>query len=412
MQYTPQQTTGVSILVVASILSLISVVGLLCAVALSAWNTRRSEDRFLFVRTHAAAYFVSLMICWVLQCIGSIMNTHWLRESAIFSGSLCTAQGVLKHIADVGAATWTLVMAANTFSHLFLDFESKDYVLWIVLLAGWSFTGMVVGIGHATNKTRGPFYDVNGVWCWISSDYKAQLATLGYMIILLSALFSAILYILTFLHLRGNLTRVGWKVRLGRVQDSADKYFANDRTKLVAQQMLLFPVAYGILVFPIAITRFITWSGKQVPFELTVFSACMYTLSGLTNVILFTATRRILPLSSMRIGDWYLVPSSRGASNDVFDASDDKAEKGASKTVAFMTHPTTIPTPPGRKQFRRPSELDLSNNRDSFASMYSAREGVYIPPLSSHWSPNTPPLQQSSRLSVYLQNISTVAAKI
>lgn len=138
----------------------------------------------------------------------------------------------------------------------------------------------------------------------------------------------------------------------------------------------------------------------------------MYTLSGLTNVILFTATRRILPLSSMRIGDWYLVPSSRGASNDVFDASDDKAEKGASKTVAFMTHPTTIPTPPGRKQFRRPSELDLSNNRDSFASMYSAREGVYIPPLSSHWSPNTPPLQQSSRLSVYLQNISTVAAKI
>lgn len=86
-------------------------------------------------------------------------------------------------------------MAANTFSHLFLDFESKDYVLWIVLLAGWSFTGMVVGIGHATNKTRGPFCkslffyppcsstnimiqdDVNGVWCWISSDYKAQLAT-------------------------------------------------------------------------------------------------------------------------------------------------------------------------------------------------------------------------------------------
>lgn len=420
MEYTTQQSTGVSIVLVASLLSFIAVLTLLVAISLSAFNTRRSIDRFLFVRTHAAAYFISLMLCWLLQSIASVMNSHWLKYNAIFPGNFCDAQGALKHIADVGAAVWTFVMAANTFTHLFLELDPKRYAMWIVLSGGWIFTGIIVGAGTAVanaDKTRGPFYNVNGVGCWISPEYEVQLVTLGYMIMLSSALLSTILYVMTFLRLRGNIVGNGWKLSFRRVGNSGDKYFSNNRTMLVAKQMLLFPLAYSILIFPLAITRFIAWSGKAVPFELTIFSVSIYMLSGFVNVFLFTTTRRILPLSSMRIGNWYLVPSSRPTmdsdeGDDSFRRSEDRAEKGVSKMVTFISEPTTIHTPPGRKESRRPPELNLSNNRDSFASMYSDREGVWIPPISSHWSVDTPPLQKSSRMSVYLQNIATAAAKI
>lgn len=416
LDYNTQHLTGVSILVVLSLLSLVAVLSLLIAIALSAFNTRRSNDRFLFVRTHAAAYFLSLLACWIVQCCASIMNLHWMEDRAVYTSSFCKTQGALKHIADVGVAVWTLVMAGNTFTHLFLELNPKRYAMWIVLVLGWAFIAIVVSAGPTFINVvnRGSFYDVNGVTCWIHPTYEVQTVTLGYMIMLGSALISAILYVMTFLRLRGNLVRNGWKLSLRRVGDSADKYFSNDRAMLAAKQMLLFPIAYAVLIFPLAIARFIEWSGKPIPFELTIFSQSVYLLSGFTNVILFTSTRRILPFSSLRIGNWYLVPSSRPANSD-----DDSAEKGFFK-VTFMEQPTVICTPPGRKESRRPSELDLTYNaaRDSFASMYSAREGVWIPPLSSiaplssHWSPNTPPLPKSGRLSVYLQGFASAANRI
>jgi hypothetical protein len=57
------------------------------------------------------------------------------------------------------------------------------------------------------------------------------------------AVLSTILYVMTFLRLRGNLVRSGWKLSFRRVGDSPDKYFSNDQTMLVAKQMLLFPVS-------------------------------------------------------------------------------------------------------------------------------------------------------------------------
>lgn len=412
MQYTSQQSTGVSILVVVSLLSFAAVVGLLFAIALSAWNTRHSTDRFLFVRTNAAAYFISLMACWLIQCIGSIMNTHWLKDNAIFPGSFCDAQGALKHVADVGAAVWTFAMAANTFYLLFLELDTKRYTMWIALVVGWAFIGIMVGAGpaHAHAKSQKSFYGVNGVWCWVSPEHKVQLITMGYLIIFISAFLSGILYLMTFFRLRGNLVRSGWKLKWRTVDDAADKYFSNDRTKLVAKQMLLYPLAYAILVLPVAITRIIAWSGTKVPFEVTIFSASVYLLSGFVNVILFTTTRRILPLSSIRIGNLYLVPSSRPSSDPGEDL-----EKGPTKMVTFaLNASTTLSSPPSRKNSRRPPELVLTNVRDSFSSMYSAREGVYMgpPALSSHWSPDTPPLRKSHRVSVYLQSLATAATKL
>lgn len=75
----------------------------------------RTKSGF-FVRSHVAAYFVSLLFADLLQgqyghflsifenktahiysqiAIGSIMNTKWVRKMSVDLNGFCTAQGVL-----------------------------------------------------------------------------------------------------------------------------------------------------------------------------------------------------------------------------------------------------------------------------------------------------------------------------
>jgi len=68
---------------------------------------------------------------------------------------------------------------------------------------------------------------------------------------------------------------------------------------VISRQMLLYPVAYTIVILPISAARFTAFSGRKVPFAVTIFCATVFLLSGTINVILFTSTRRILPPKSI-----------------------------------------------------------------------------------------------------------------
>jgi hypothetical protein len=107
--YSDSQSKAVSALIGASSVSLVATVGLLSAIAMSAFNTRKVKNPEMFVRTHVAFYFVSLLLSDILQSVGSIMNATWMRDSAVVYGSLCTAQGVINLMADVAIALWSLV---------------------------------------------------------------------------------------------------------------------------------------------------------------------------------------------------------------------------------------------------------------------------------------------------------------
>lgn len=61
--------------------------------------------------------------------------------------------------------------------------------------------------------------------------------------------------------------------------------------------MLVYPIAYTTLILPIAISRFLAWSGRDVPFATTIFADIVFLFSGFVNVLLFITTRRILPAS-------------------------------------------------------------------------------------------------------------------
>ncbi|EMD37535.1 hypothetical protein CERSUDRAFT_114165 [Gelatoporia subvermispora B] len=301
--YTNAELKGIAILLVVSVLSIFAIIGLLVALALSAWNTRKSAHQNLFIRSRVAAYFISLLLCNLCQGIGSLMNARWYANQAVSYEPFCTAQGALKQVADVGTAYWYTTIAMNAFWILFLRWEVRNYVIYAVLIGGWAAIGVLIMVGPAAvqSYSEGPFYGISGYWCWISNSYEVAHITLDYMFMFSSAVSTFVLYLLIFLNLRGNIWVNGWRVyfRFPRDAERAASRGVDDHAMKVARQMLLFPFTYMIMILPIGVCRFLEWSGHEVPFTATVFSDSVYLTSGIANVFLFAITRRLLPPHSV-----------------------------------------------------------------------------------------------------------------
>jgi len=303
--YTSQESSGVTFLLVVSSLSLVTVIALLTVLSLSAFHTRSyKKEEHLFVRTHVAAYFVSLLCCDFIQAIGSLYNSRWVLLGAVVLDQSCTVQGVLKQMADVGTALWTFIIAVHTFCLLVLEVKPSRFTLFGTLVAGWSgiFAIVISGPAVLNSMDRGAFFGISGYWCWISDGYPVPRITLDYLVMFLAAFSCFILHGLIHLRLRGNMTMEGWRMRFYRqaLERPSGRLF-EDKGMSIAGQMLLFPLAYSIVILPIAISRFTAWSGRTVSFEATVFCETVFLLSGCVNVTLFCTCRQILPPESVTL---------------------------------------------------------------------------------------------------------------
>jgi len=363
--YTDSQSKAVIALVLASCLSLVATVGLLAAIAMSAFNTRGSKNPNLFVRNHVVFYFVSLLLSDVLQAIGSIMNSTWVREEAVVYGSFCSAQGVIKHIADVAIALWSLVIASRTFLVLFLRIETRRYTMWIVLIGVWSFVGVIVTGGPATARTdiHGPYYGIAGAWCWISANYTFQRIALDYMIMFISAGLAFILYSLVFLKSRGIVRARSSLTSVASANEESTKKYEHR----LARQMLLYPIAYTIMILPIAFCRFLSWTGHHVPFAMTIVSGFIYLLSGVVHVILFSCTRRILPPRSMLPKFLISYPSVVHASTEVAENDfDDYYSESVTEHSKYATAEKGGGHPNGRGAADPSGIMEGADPRDPF----------------------------------------------
>jgi len=310
----------------------------------------------------------------------------------------------------------------HTFCVIFLELKIRTYVMWFTLVGGWSVIITLVIVGPATRNTatRGPFFGISGYWCWISPQYKIERLTLDYLVMFLAAFFSMVLYVLIFLRMQGNIVRNGWRIRFRRTSEASwrGRKSGDDQAMAIARKMLLYPIAYAILILPISISRFATWAGKNVPFEVTIFTAAIFLLSGLVNVILFATTRRVLPTKSIKFGKWsispphQLPPAANENGIDPYYAT--SRTKGHSRNDSNASEGSTIVgSSDGHsiKQLRKARPTDIIIRRDSVESMYSVydeeqheippvhvqRSALQPPPLSSVWSPDGSPQRRSWR---------------
>ncbi|VDC04993.1 unnamed protein product [Peniophora sp. CBMAI 1063] len=347
--YTPSESRAGVVLVLVSCVSLVCVLALLAAIITSAVKTRSSDDPNLFVRTHVASYFVSLLLCCFFQAVGGIMSSNWIRRNGVFEGSYCTAQGAIKHIADVGIASWFFVITVHTFFALWRSerparpareilgytIAADALVHYITLGSTWLFIILAIGIANATQdvEKRGAFYGVSGDWCWITNDYGAERIIFDYLLIFLSALTALALDVAVFIRVRRKLRieKPSSKFVLSE-KDQADEYRV-----MLAKHMVFHPLAYFGCIFPIAVVRFASWSGNDVSYGGTIFADFVYLLIGIVVVVLFLSTPRLLPPRSY-LPAWVVhfpLPSydhtSRGASDyeDPYYKTGEKGPLGA-----------------------------------------------------------------------------------
>ncbi|KZV60234.1 hypothetical protein PENSPDRAFT_359896 [Peniophora sp. CONT] len=344
--YTPEMSRAGVVLVLVSCVSLVCVIALLAAIITSAFKTRASDDPNLFVRTHVASYFVSLLLCCFFQAVGGLMSSNWIRKSGVLMGSYCTAQGAIKHIADVGIATWFFVITVHTFFALWRsersarpDREIFGYTIagdalihYITLASAWIFIILVIGIANATQDVdkRGTFYGVSGNWCWITNNYGTQAVIFDYLLIFISALSALGMNVAVFLRVRRKLRieKPSSKFVLSE-KDQADEYRV-----MLAKHMVFHPLAYFACIFPIAVVRFAGWAGNNVSYGGSIFADFVYLTIGIVIVVLFLSTPRLLPPRSY-LPAWVVhfpLPSydnkTRGASDYEDPYYSNNAEKG------------------------------------------------------------------------------------
>lgn len=324
--YTHSQVIGVGFLVAAGALSLLSAGSLFVFIVIKAVKTKDATDANFF-RTPLAAYFGCLLFSDMIEGVASILNVSWVVHRGVKEGTLCTAQAALKQFGHLGTAMWSLIIACHTFLLLFYGKRFGRWVLYITLAGVWLFVVLLVLLGPlaSAKAERGPFWGITGSWCWIEETYPIERHLLQYDYMFISAFGSLILYSLVILRLRGNILVVGWRFFFRRCStskpdmDSPPEYQAGvDSNSLlfcnpgqpspqvlrVARHMMLYPLAYTILVTPVATTRFMSFSGRRVSAEVIIAAATLLMLNGFVDTVLFLATRRVVVsnvLSSIRL---------------------------------------------------------------------------------------------------------------
>lgn len=216
------------------------------------------------------------------------------------------SEGALKHVSNVATATWILVISLHTWRTLFFGHTSTRLHFILVIIGSWSIIVSIPLIGFFVIQKSGqdPYFGISGFWCWISDDYQHARAFLEYMIMFLSAGISFILYLSILLKFRGNLVNDGWHMRFRRVPSSMAWQPSNcealsGKIARALKLMMWFPCIYVVIIFPIALCRFLAWSGSQVPYQALIISDSIFILGGFMNVILFLTTRKLVSVGDL-----------------------------------------------------------------------------------------------------------------
>ncbi|KAF8602763.1 hypothetical protein BDV93DRAFT_557237 [Ceratobasidium sp. AG-I] len=336
--YTRDYTTtghraGLALIATSGLISAISTLFLLTYILRHSFFSR--DPNLPMVRgirsfTHSAlgVYLCSLLFSDMIQGAAFAINYKWAADGRMYQSVACQAQGSVSQVGDLGAAIWSLAIAYHTFSLLFLLKKPSVWFTRAVFTVGWILIIVLPIVGPymiQDLERSGYFYGLSGAWCWIGDGYQLERFLFIYMWIFISLISSIVMYGLVYLrfsglifHENGKLTwkspEKGWS--FGRlmpwaVRDPSTTSFhitgssgssgtrapnpepngVGKHLKTIAKRLMLYPFVYSIVTVPVAICRLGAMAGWTPPFPLYIFAGITFTCSGLTNVLLFIATR-------------------------------------------------------------------------------------------------------------------------
>ncbi|KAI9462443.1 hypothetical protein BJY52DRAFT_1210803 [Lactarius psammicola] len=288
---------GIFILAEISAVSASAIVILSAYIVYSAVSIRPGSRRRWRLESPVHLFLLNQLVCDLIQALGGLMNMKWAFDGTVHQGTFCTAQGLIKQLADVGTALSAGNVAIYTFSIVIFRLKPTDPNMFraSLIVAGiWVSIILDVAINVGINGAS-RFYGPTGPWCWIAREFRIQRTVADFMWMWISAFSSLLAYLAVFLVLKGFISVEGWRVRWTYGQESPIILRSHD----LAYKMLAYPIIYIITVLPLAAARYSEFSGHKPPFAVTVIADGFYLSSGLLNVLLYAYTRPfLLPHSS------------------------------------------------------------------------------------------------------------------
>ncbi|CAE7087974.1 unnamed protein product [Rhizoctonia solani] len=293
-------------------------------------RNRKQPDnqRRVLLRSNLDLYMINLFISELLMSLGGMLDAKWANESAVYCGGFCNAQGSLQYLGETSVALWTIAVTLHTWQSVVyarrIPFQWPLCAMVMVIIWGFVFAFNFVAFSARPESGDDSYFTPGPFWCWINPKYRNERLAGEYLWLWVAGFGNLLVYIPLFLLLRGNIVlgneglkshRWYWtppSVRNAfRVENASGSTIPNnvydeEQVRKEATKMLWYPAAYTLLVLPLSIVR---WSTFTVP-DLSVikvvnnnvvFYAPMATatlifhatfrLSGIINVILVWTTR-------------------------------------------------------------------------------------------------------------------------
>ncbi|KAJ1302012.1 hypothetical protein OPQ81_000847 [Rhizoctonia solani] len=328
-----------------------------------------SYRRQVLLRSNLDVYMINLFISELLMSLGGMLDAKWANESAVYCGGFCNAQGSLQYLGETSVALWTLAVTFHTWQSVV--YAQRIPFRWslciAVMVVIWGFVIMFNFVEFSVRPKSGDhsYFSPGPFWCWINPKYANERLAGEYIWLWVAGFGNLLVYIPLFLLLRGNIVlgnngfkshhfywnpppiRNAFQVDTKSSIDSSAYDDAHEE-KLIrkeATKMLWYPAAYTILVLPLSIVRWSTftvpdlsaakldWTGitgehtldnATVVFRTSMATATLvfhaiFRLSGIINVILILATRPNVLL----LGDHHRGVLCRICRTSVFESTDD-----------------------------------------------------------------------------------------
>jgi len=280
------ESIGLALMAEASLISAISIVVILIFIGRNVRWYRKAfpNGNWKLFQMPADIYMFSLFVFDILQATGGFLSIKWAHNGIVTTGHYCTAQGLIQQIGEVGVALITLLLAVHTFVSAVLQvgLKARGVAFSLVCLA-CVFIMLWVVIGadiHKNYVTPTPY------WCWIGPHFTGERIGGETIWLWITVFASAILYVPLYFWAEGFWSVVGYRFHW-RTPDERVGYTQRRATLGI----LLYPLAYSLVVLPLTIARYLQFGRHNVPTAAIFFGVTMFNLSGVINVTLFLTVR-------------------------------------------------------------------------------------------------------------------------
>lgn len=285
---TPVYRNGLIPITVFAMMSLLSVTVLLGFITHRLFAWRRHYREYVGYNQYVILIY-NLLLADLQQSIAFSISFHWLRIDAILAPTAsCFIQGWFLNLGDVASGFFVLAIAVHTWLGVIKGYK-LPYIWFVIGILGiWFVSIVLTAIGPAMYQDR--FFARAGGWCWISTEYQSERLWLHYFWIFIVEFGTIAIYGHVFVHLRGRIRSI----------------MNNDTSKLTraTKFMVMYPIAYLALTFPIAVGRMIAMSGKKLPDTFFVVAGALLTSCGWIDALLYTLTRRVLVNGDLSTGHY------------------------------------------------------------------------------------------------------------